>query len=332
MNTNYPWTDPNNYRRTHKKKYTIVASMPPEGTEVTNFLENAHYTTSNEKQFVLTGTVGEQWVIDVNKLCKTYTFEDGTPITKDALAKKVMAGYKDCAKYPCIKPFAVTSIPGVDNWAIHIPLGYTFPIQTSWGDTLICNAPGIRHGKGDYIVCSDNNGAPNLSDMWIVNGAVFPNTYDMRAFPNMSSSEPNYELSRFEHKHPEFNGVTWNAIHSIASTAGKLHMENKGKSEMYTLYKEDASKICLYVQKKYPGKFGKPKIGMNKNIVFIPHSKMGLKKKGIEISFDTANSMNIAIYSGNKDNTADNYSVSLNGFNINEVAECIEASIFEFKL
>ena len=123
----------------------------------------------------------------------------------------------------------------VINWALFVPKNQKLAVPTSWGDVLTANRSGVPHGLGDYLLCSDGGNMPNLSDMWIVNGAIFPSTYDMRAFPNMSSGEPNYELSRFEHKHPEFNGVTWNPIHSIASTAGKLHMENKGKSEMYTV-------------------------------------------------------------------------------------------------
>ena len=72
------------------------------------------------------------------------------------------------------------------NWAFHLPLGIrNFPVQTSWGDTLYANRDGIGHGVGDFIVCSDANGMPNLSDMWVVNGEVFPTTYDMRAFPGL---------------------------------------------------------------------------------------------------------------------------------------------------
>lgn len=221
MNSNMtPWTNPSNYKRTHKKKYTISASMPPSGTRVVNFLENANYVTNSEKQFVLTGTVGEQWVIDVNKLCRTYTFEDGTPINKDTLSRKVIAGYKDGMKYPCIKPFNVTAMPGVTNWAIHIPARITFPVQTSWGDTLICNDPRIKHGSGDYIVCSDMNGHPNLSDVWVVNGLIFPDTYDMRAFPNEATGQTQVKRNI---RHTEFNGV------QFSSGDGSISKSNNSK-------------------------------------------------------------------------------------------------------
>lgn len=57
------------------------------------------YTTSykevttlqiKNKQFVLSGTAGEQWAIDFNKLCQTYTFVDGTPITPNTLRQEFM--------------------------------------------------------------------------------------------------------------------------------------------------------------------------------------------------------------------------------------------------
>lgn len=34
-------------------------------------------------------------------------------------------------------------------------------------------------------MCSEYGGQPNLNDMWIVNGLIFPLTYDLRSFPNI---------------------------------------------------------------------------------------------------------------------------------------------------
>jgi hypothetical protein len=72
---------------------------------------------------------------------------------------------------------------------VHIPVNLVFQIPTSWGDVLTVNAPGIPHGRGDFIVCADAGGYPNLNDRWVVNGEVFPSTYDMRAFPGLSTEE-----------------------------------------------------------------------------------------------------------------------------------------------
>ena len=35
------------------------------------------------------------------------------------------------------------------------------------------------HGEGDYIVCrASENGEPDLSDIWILNGVVFSKYYE----------------------------------------------------------------------------------------------------------------------------------------------------------
>ena len=329
----YPWDNPENYKRTHKKKYTIEASMPPEGTVVFNVLENTMYKTSSEKQFVLTGTIGEQWVIDVNKLCKTYTFEDGTPINKESLSRKVVRGYKDNIPCPCIKPFKITSIPGVDNWAIHVPKQYVFQIPTAWGDVLTVNNPDQSHGKGDYIVCADAGGYPNLNDRWVVNGEIFADTYDMRAFPNMGASGPNYR-SNDPHSHPEFKDVTWNSIHSMAYTAGKLHRDSKSNQEYFEVFKRIASEVCLNVHKLYPGQFGKPKASMDKKRIFIPDAdkRFYQVKRGLEISFSLNDigepaQIDFTAHKGNSDRTQIGVGYTLDNVDIDNIMRDIDEII-----
>ena len=53
-------------------------------------------------------------------------------------------------------------------------------VETAWGDVLTANRAEVPHGDGDYLVCTvDDEGQPNLSDVWVVNGEIFPDTYDM---------------------------------------------------------------------------------------------------------------------------------------------------------
>jgi hypothetical protein len=92
-------------------------------------------------------------------------------------------------RVPIIQPFKIVSMPGPINFAVFVPKQYVFQIPTSWGDTLTVNAPGVPHGKGDFIVCADAGGYPNMNDRWVVNGEIFPSTYDMRAFPGLSTAE-----------------------------------------------------------------------------------------------------------------------------------------------
>lgn len=170
-----------NWKRTHKKNYEVYVCMPPIGTKVHNFLEGTDYVTTKEKRFVISGTRGEQWVIDAAKLAKTYQTLDGQPLNTKTL--NIKNGIMPWVK---VKTRPDASIV----WACFLPKKYrSFPVKTSWGDVLMANRPEVRHGYGDFLVCADANGRPNFSDMWVVNGEVFPTTYDLRSFPNMFSDE-----------------------------------------------------------------------------------------------------------------------------------------------
>jgi hypothetical protein len=176
-----------NWKSTHKKSYSIWMCRPAFGTKVSNFLEGSNYTTDVNKQFVLSGTAGEQWVVDVNKLAKTYTFEDGTPITPESLQKK-------CDKADQIDWVKLTTKPDAGtNYAFFLDINrretINFPVKTSWGELLLANRPEVQHLKGDFLVCADKDGHPNLNDVWVVNGEIFPKTYDLHAFPNMFDTD-----------------------------------------------------------------------------------------------------------------------------------------------
>lgn len=172
--------NPKNWKRTHKKSYEVYVCRPLPGTKCSNKFEGSNYVTDDKKQFIISGTRGETWVIDVNKLAKTYTFADGTPITPDTLRQKCNpSGQMNWQKMK-------TRPDNCNNWAFHLPKSIqNFPVKTSWGDTLLANRPGVEHLLGDFLLCSDNNGQPNLNDVWVVNGEIFPTTYDLHAFPNM---------------------------------------------------------------------------------------------------------------------------------------------------
>ena len=50
--------------RCAKKIYEIRVKRPAIGTEVYNYLEDCHYTTSEKKPYVLIGTADEEWTAD----------------------------------------------------------------------------------------------------------------------------------------------------------------------------------------------------------------------------------------------------------------------------
>lgn len=173
--------DASKWKMTEKKLYEVYTCRPVLGTAVTNKLEGASYTTDKNRQFVMSGTLGEQWVIDIKKLVSTYVLADGREITADVLNSKKAnkAGEIDWMRLK-------TRRNGQKNWAIMLPASVkNYPVQTSRGDTLIANRAGVAHGLGDFLVCSDAGGRPNFNDMQVVNGIVFPTTYDMRPFPGI---------------------------------------------------------------------------------------------------------------------------------------------------
>ena len=51
---------------------------------------------------------------------------------------------------------------------------------------MLANRAGVSHGYGDYLVCADIQGMPNMNDVWVVNGEVFPRTYNMSAFKGLA--------------------------------------------------------------------------------------------------------------------------------------------------
>lgn len=153
---------------TGKTSYTVQAMMVSQEISFHNDLEVTDYTVTDDGvSVVLKGTVGEQWVSKLEKVMKTYTKTDGTPVTAEDFAQKdVFIELK-------------TKAAPDTNFALFVPKGTSVTVNTAWGDVLHTNLPNAPHGEGDYLVCSSVDGQPDLSDVWVVNGAVFPTTYDM---------------------------------------------------------------------------------------------------------------------------------------------------------
>ena len=99
---------------------------------------------------------------------KTYTREDGSALYaddfKDNLGKKVTLKTKG---------------EEGTNFALRVPSDTVVRVETAWGDVLYTNASDAPHDDGDYLVCNNVDGSADLSDVWVVNGEIFPKTYDM---------------------------------------------------------------------------------------------------------------------------------------------------------
>ena len=166
------YNDPSNYKRTRKKDYELWARVCPAGVKIHNFLENADYVTSTENQVVLSGTLGEQWVIPNAELVKRYRTLEGYSITEKTVKRMKEQWVK-------VRPNPSMGI----LFACFVPSFQQGIIQTAQGIQLAINNPSVSHGKGDFIVCMANpNGTPNLNNRWVVNGSVFATTYDIRSF------------------------------------------------------------------------------------------------------------------------------------------------------
>ena len=153
---------------TGKLEYTVQAMMVSGEMSFHNDLEAADYTVKDDGiTVVLKGTIGEMWAVKLANVISTYTMPDGSRIRKKDFAEKDVF-------------IDIISIPAADtNFAMHVPKDICVTVETSWGSVLHTNLSDASHGDGDFLVCrADENGKPDLKDVWIVNGALFEKTYD----------------------------------------------------------------------------------------------------------------------------------------------------------
>lgn len=166
------------WKRTRKKLYYVNVRMGNPGQQVRNYLEEASYTCDAERCFIIRGTRGEEWVISQRRLQEAYMQTDRRPLYGTTILNKI--------KNSGVRGIKIAARPDEDwgYFAFHLDIGTysNVPIKTGWGDVLIANKSGVDHGYGDYLVCKAGaKGEPDFSDMWVVNGCVFPETYDMRS-------------------------------------------------------------------------------------------------------------------------------------------------------
>ena len=153
---------------TGKRAYTVQAMMVSKETSFHNELEVADYTVDDDGiTVILKGAVGEMWASKLPKVISTYTRLDGSVLSEDDFAAKDR--YID-----------ILALPEPDSYyAMYVPLGISVTVETEWGDVLHSNLTGAPHGEGAYIVCrASENGEPDLSDIWILNGVVFSKYYE----------------------------------------------------------------------------------------------------------------------------------------------------------
>lgn len=213
--TVYPWDNPANYKPCKKKQYEIWVCKPPQGTVVINTLEQADavkfaggrtfftareinsdpkvaagvqqllqagkaYLVKDDQTFVLCGTQGEMWCISSQKLGQKYVWASDDSIINAQTFKERAFTLSNSEKgtVTLLNWTKVRTVP--DNstaFACFVPANMQGQIQTSWA-MLNINGAGVPHGKGDFVIAANANGQPNLNSRYVVNGAVFKDTYN----------------------------------------------------------------------------------------------------------------------------------------------------------
>lgn len=154
---------------TGKKEYTIQAMMVSGALSFHNALEDVDYIAVDDGEtVVLRGTRGEMWTSPLSTVVTRYAKPDGSELRREDFAQKDVM-------------IDIVTIPTRDSYyAMHVPIDITVTVVTAWGDVLHTNLPNARHGEGDYLVCTvGEDGGPNLSDVWVLNGLIFPDCYDI---------------------------------------------------------------------------------------------------------------------------------------------------------
>ena len=153
---------------TGKKKYSVQAMMVSKETSFRNELEVTDYTVRDDGvTVILKGAFDEMWTSKLSKVINTYRKPDGSPLTEKDFDQKDIF-------------FDLITIPEPDIYfAMYVPLSVSVTVNTAWGDVLHTNLPNAPHGEGDYLVCrAGENGEPDLSDVWVLNGVIFPEDSD----------------------------------------------------------------------------------------------------------------------------------------------------------
>ena len=153
---------------TGKKKYTVQAMMVSKEMTFHNDLEVVDLVATDDGEtVVLKGTRDEIWTSPLPQVISRYTKPDGSELRKEDFANKDVY-------------FDIVTIPTKDAYyAMHIPNDITVTVETAQGNVLHSNLPNAPHGEGDFLVCTiREDGEPDLSDIWILNGLIFMDCYD----------------------------------------------------------------------------------------------------------------------------------------------------------
>ena len=153
---------------TGKKEYAVRVMMVSQAASFHNELEAADYTVTDDGvTVILKGSFDEMWATKLSKVISTYTKPDGSALSEADFAEK--DAWID-----------IVTIPSPDAYyAMYVPVNISVTVEPAWGDVRHTNLHNAPHGEGDDLVCRTGaDGEPDLSDVWALNGVVFPEYYD----------------------------------------------------------------------------------------------------------------------------------------------------------
>lgn len=149
-----------------KNAYSVQGKTVSEPTEFVNCFEGTSYRVlPGTGDIILKGPAGELWRAPYEQVRDTYTKPDGSKVRLSDFVPDIFVNL-------------MTGKTDFDYFACHVPLSVHMRVITAWGDELETNREGVAHGEGDYVVCrKGKDNLPDFSDIWVVNGLLFPHTY-----------------------------------------------------------------------------------------------------------------------------------------------------------
>lgn len=226
---------------TGKKNYNIEIGIADKAMDFHNPLEDASYHVE-KGQPILRGTVGEMWTTKIEKILSTYRRSDGEPLTEEYLNQKA-------GQFVSVR----TQAQDNTNFACRVPKDIQFKVQTSWAE-LSVNRPGIDHGEGDFLICSQKDGEPDFDNVWVVNGKVFENTYrEGLTIRQISEQERKQKLAEAMDRYAEYCTADDYAVRE-AEKGYSFGLSDSRKREIKARYASESPEEAIRTLERKRGK------------------------------------------------------------------------------
>lgn len=173
------------WKSTTVKKWHSYVCLPPMGTPWNYVWMGTSGVTDAKERFIILNPLGDKYAITAKELAKFYVFANGEAINTDTVVNRLESGLMDWEE--------IIARPGRPLWAYHLdPKKYgsavvDVPIVTKSG-VYVANRSEVKHTIGDFLVCDDLNGRPDMDTLTLIPDRLFIVTHDMRSFPGLVDS------------------------------------------------------------------------------------------------------------------------------------------------